>query len=348
MEIPRPVEWQPDRKDIRWLLQTKLPGEMEYKTSHDIEEIYHAIRVLDIRGAPLIGIGAAYGIAAHVSHVNGGTADLYSEAKKAGERLATARPTAVNLRWAVTRMLSAAKALADRNLSAEEFREGIIAEAIKIDNENAAMTDMIANYGKELLKDGDVVMTHCNAGTLACGGLGTNLAPIRAALKEGKRISVIQTWTAPLLQGARLTALELAMGGIDGTLIADTAVSYAMEHMGVTKVIVGADRILADGRTANKIGTCGIALLARHYKIPFYVAAPTSTVDMKSRDIPIEQRDPNEIKNILGKLKIAPDEIKAANPAFDITPPKYIAAIITEKGIVTAPYRKNFKAIFVR
>ena len=203
MELPQPITWHGNEGNVKWLLQTKLPGEVDYKVSHDYEDVYHAIQVLDIRGAPLIGIGAAYGIAAHVYHSHGTTDQLYAEAKKAGERLVTARPTAVNLAWAVNRMLMHAKQLDSRKVSPEEFKKEVVDEAVRIETENTRMTEQIGEHGKSLLKDGDVVMTHCNAGTLACGGIGTNLAPIRAAIAEGKKISVVQTWTAPLLAGSK-------------------------------------------------------------------------------------------------------------------------------------------------
>lgn len=345
MLIQEPVVWNGEEGKVKWLLQTLLPGEVVYKTSSSYEDIYHAIQVLDIRGAPLIGIGAAYGIAAHVLHSEGSIPQLYEEAKKSGNRLVTARPTAVNLSWAVNRMLVRAKSLLSNNVSTDEFKKGIVDEAISIDKENSEMTNKIGEYGSQLLSDGDVVLAHCNAGTLACGGIGTNLAPIRVAIKQGKRIKVVQTWTGPLFQGARLTMWELKHDGTDSVLIPDTSVAYALGNLGITKVIVGADRILMNGSVANKIGTFGIAIIAKHFKIPFYVAAPTSTIDRKSRSIPIEQRNPEEVTDLLGKLKIAPEGIRVANPAFDITSPKFITGIITEKGIISPPYRKNISQI---
>ncbi len=330
---------------IRFINVAKLPEKLVYVETSSIERLAEAIEKLEIRGAPAIGVAAAMGIAVAAWNSNAKNYDeLRVHLEKVAERLRKTRPTAYNLFWAIDRMLRKLYSLKGENI--ENIVKELYEEARRIQLEDIRNNIKIGMYGAELLEDGDVVLTHCNTGALATAGFGTALGVIRYAYKvKKKKIKVIATETRPLLQGSRLTAWELVQEGIPGTLITDNMVGYVMSKGMVSKVIVGADRILLSGHVANKIGTYTIAVLAKHHKIPFYIAAPTSTIDPESKEIPIEFRNPNEVKTVLGKVRIAPEEIDVLNPAFDITPPDLISGIITEKGVVYPPFEKNLRKI---
>jgi len=345
MQTLRTVEWKPSRPPrltpgrVRLIDQTRLPLELVYIETDDLEEIWTAIRTLQVRGAPAIGIAAAMGVAAAAQSAPGRTgAELLPRVEAAAARLATARPTAVNLFWALERMRAAARRAAAQ--PAEEFRETLAREAGAIRDEDAAMCRAIGAHGAALLRDGDGVLTHCNAGGLAASEFGTALAPIYTAVAAGKRLRVFADETRPLLQGARLTAWELMQAGIDVTLICDNMAAQVMREGRVQAVLVGADRIAANGDTANKIGTYGVALLARAHRIPFYVLAPTSTFDRRAAtgaQIPIEERGAEEITEGFGQ-RTAPAGVKVYAPAFDVTPAELISAIVCERGVLRPPF----------
>ena len=312
---------------ILYLLdQTLLPNKEVYITPKTKEEYFDAIKRLQVRGAPAIGIFAAYGMAL----LDGDKAEL----KK---YLDSARPTAVNLSWATARMLKA-------------YNDGksLIDEAIEIHNEDKRMCCKISEYGLSLLHDGDGILTHCNAGALATSQYGTGLGPLLLGKEKGYNFKVFTDETRPLMQGSRLTSYELEKAGIDVTLICDNMASIVMKQGKIDAVLVGADRIAANGDTANKIGTSGTAILAKYYNIPFYVLAPYSTVDFNcecGNDIVIEERQPEEIKNMWFEKPVALPETKCYNPAFDVTDNELITAIITDKGIVKPPFKKNLEEV---
>ena len=333
MPLPT-IEWHDGK--VRLIDQTLLPNELKYIECINIDEVWEAIKVLRVRGAPAIGIAGALGT---VLGIWNSEAKNYSEFNeqllKVTSYLAMSRPTAVNLFWALDRMKSVADANKDKNIP--QLKERLLAEAQTIIDEDKMMCRMIGRYGAELIKDGDTILTHCNAGGLATADYGTALAVMFTAHEQGKRIKVFADETRPLLQGARLTAWELMQAGIDVTLICDNMAGQVMKEGKINCVIVGADRITANGDTANKIGTYGVAVLAKEHKIPFYVAAPTSTFDLKLATgelIPIEQRKAEEITEGFGK-RTAPKGVKVYNPAFDVTPARLIDAIITEKGVIS-------------
>lgn len=338
-----PIEFRKGK--IRFIDVTKLPEELVYVETDNVERLANAIEKMEIRGAPAIGVAAALCLAMVVyNSVAKSYNELAEEVHKAAERLRRTRPTAYNLFWSINRMLEKLGKLKDKPL--DYVKSEMVKEALNIQLEDIRNNIAIGKYGANLIEDGDTVLTHCNAGSLATAGFGTALGVIRYAYHvQKKKIKVIATETRPLLQGARLTAWELIQEGIPVTLITDNMVGYVMSKGLVSKIVVGADRILLDGRTANKIGTYSIAVLAKHHNIPFYVAAPTSTIDPRSKDIPIEHRKPYEVKTVLGKISIAPKEVNVLNPAFDITPPELITAIITEKGIAYPPYNENLRKI---
>ena len=296
------------------------------------EEAYMAIREMVVRGAPLIGVVGAFGVA---FAAKGGKEEM---GRKAG-MIKNARPTAVNLGWAVERVVKKA-------IKSKDVFEAAIREAERIMSEEEERSRAIGIHGESLFKDGDTVLTHCNAGSLATVDYGTALAPLRIAKEKGRRIRVIATETRPVLQGARLTTYELLKDGFDVTLISDTMVGYVMWLGKVDKVIVGADRVLKDGHVINKIGTYQIAVLAKRHGIPFYVALPSSTFDPKTRleEVKIEERDPKEVLYVK-RCRIAPKDVKIFNPAFDITPPELVTAMITEKGMIYPPYEENLKLL---
>ena len=332
---------------LRLIDQTRLPTETVFLDCHDIETVFEAIRSLRVRGAPAIGIAAAYGVCLGVCGTGRRTDPPTSREaarqrfQKAADYLATSRPTAVNLFWALERMRRAGHEWVEHK-APQELAERLLAEARAIHEEDRAMCHAIGRHGAALLADGQGVLTHCNAGGLATAEYGTALAVFFAAQDAGKRLHVYADETRPLLQGARLTAWELKQRGIDVTLICDSMAAQVMREGRVQAVVVGADRIAANGDTANKIGTYGVALLAAAHDIPFYVAAPTSTFDLSlasGDEIPIEQRSAEEITHGFGR-PTAPDGVQVYNPAFDVTPARLIKAIICERGVlepVTCP-----------
>ncbi len=339
----RPIDWIPEQDGatmpghLRILDQTRLPGETVTIDTTDRETVWHAIKSLQVRGAPAIGVAAAMGVAAAAQHRRTGTIDdVLATVDGTADYLATSRPTAVNLFWALDRMRRTAHACgAD---TGEALAAVLVNEAIAIRDEDLAMCRAIGEHGATLLEDGNTILTHCNAGGLATSGYGTALAPVYVAHEQGKRISVYADETRPLLQGARLTAWELMQAGVDVTLICDNMAAQVMKEGRIDMVFVGADRIAANGDAANKIGTYGVALLAKAHNIPFYVLAPTSTIDPAAAtgaDIPIEERGAEEITEGFGR-RTAPEGVAVYAPAFDVTPAALITGIITEDGI-TAP-----------
>ncbi len=333
----RPVEWR--RGAVVLLDQRLLPTQEVYRVHRDHREVARAIKDMAVRGAPAIGVAAGMGIALGVSQVPDG--DLSRAFDRICRRFANTRPTAVNLFWAIERMRTAfARA---RGHTPEVIREILRQEALTIYHEDIENNRALGKLGAALLKPRTAVLTHCNAGALATAGYGTALGVIRAAREAGKQISVFATETRPFLQGARLTAWELKKDRIPVTLITDGMVGHFMKRGAIASVIVGADRVAANGDVANKIGTYSIAVAAARHRIPFYVAAPTSTVDQEcpSGDaIPIEERPAREVTHLLDR-QLAPSGVRVANPAFDVTPNQLITAIITERGVARSPYRKS-------
>ncbi len=337
------LEWIDGK--VRWIDTSKLPFEEIYIESDDYERIAKAIEDMEIRGAPAIGVAAALAIAATAYKYRSlPLNELKIKLIKAIERLRQTRPTAYNLFWALERM---AKVLEKEYNDSDTLCRAIIEEALKIYVEDINTNIAIGEYGAKLIEDGDTVLTHCNAGALATSAFGTALAIIRVAWYQGKKIKVIATETRPVLQGARLTVWELKKEGIPVILITDNMVGYVMSKGLVTKVIVGADRILSTGHVINKIGTYMIALTAKRHNIPFYVAAPTSTIDLRTpiAQVIIEERDPDEVRKVLGRVLITLEDVEVLNPAFDITPPDLVTAIVTEKGIIYPPYETNLKRV---
>ncbi len=326
--------------------QTLLPSELTHIACRDVETVWEAIKSLRVRGAPAIGVAAAYGVCVGLQPALGGDeAALLDRLERVTQYLATSRPTAVNLFWALERMR--AKALGLRgSLPPRHLAEALLAEAQAIEAEDRQMCRDIGRHGASLLHDGQGVLTHCNAGGLATSDYGTALALFFAAQEMGKRLHVYADETRPLLQGARLTAWELQQRGIEVTLICDSMAAQVMYEGRVSAVVTGADRIAANGDAANKIGTYGVALLAAAHNLPFYVAAPTSTFDLSLRDgsqIPIEQRDPREVTHGFGRAT-APEGVQVYNPAFDVTPARLIKAIICERGIIEPVTREAIAA----
>ena len=342
--LTKAIEWLGDR--VKILDQTRLPREEVYLELGHYQDIASAIVEMKIRGAPAIGILGAYGIALGALRIEAASGDEFLDKLQiVAQTLMATRPTAKNLFRAIDRMQQVAQTGKD----VEQIRQALIEEAVKIHTEEAEATRKLSQLGAGLIRDGFTILTHCNTGALATAGYGTAQGVIKQAKQQGKRIKVLATETRPLLQGARLTAWELKKASVPFTLITDSMAGYFMERSEVDCVIVGADRIAQNGDTANKIGTYSLAVLARENEVPFYVAAPTTTIDLSlaSGDkIPIEQRSPAEVTHIQG-VSIAPEGIQAANPAFDVTPHRYITAIITERGIVKEPYIDSLKAILL-
>ncbi|MEN6452253.1 MAG: S-methyl-5-thioribose-1-phosphate isomerase [Thermoguttaceae bacterium] len=331
---------------LRLIDQTRLPVELVEIDCRDVETVWEAIKTLRVRGAPAIGVAAAYGVCLGVQEAIGGDeATFFRRLDETTGRLATSRPTAVNLFWALDRMKQAALRLRGRPTA--DIAAALLAEARAIHEEDRQMCRAIGRHGAELLCDGQGVLTHCNAGGLATSDYGTALAVFFAAAEAGKTLHVYADETRPLLQGARLTAWELKQRGIDVTLICDNMAAQVMREGRVQAVVTGADRIAANGDTANKIGTYGVALLAAAHKIPFYIAAPSSTFDLSIQsgaEIPIEQRDPREVTHGFGR-QTAPDGVAVYNPAFDVTPAELIAAIICERGVIRPVCRETIAAM---
>jgi len=352
MKVPKTIEWIPETSGrlvpgyIRMIDQTVLPSKLVFVETVNIHKVWRAIKTLQVRGAPAIGIAAAMGVAAAIqdSRARSGR-QLANEACKAADYLATSRPTAVNLFWALERIRKTAAA--SIGMAPAGFKERIAREAVAIRDEDAEMCRAIGRFGVKLLKNGYTVLTHCNAGGLATSEFGTALAPIYTALEKKMKIKVYADETRPLLQGARLTAWELKKAGVDVTLICDNMAAHVMKHRQVNAVMVGADRIAANGDTANKIGTYGLAVLAKAHRIPFYVLAPTSTFDLSLDDgsrIPIEERAGSEITRGFGK-RTAPAGIKTYSPAFDVTPAHLITAIVCEKGIAKPDFSRSLACL---
>lgn len=341
MEL-KTIEWLDDK--LRILDQSKLPWEQSFVDLAGYQDVALAIKEMRIRGAPAIGVAAGYGIALGAQDIKTTDEDNFlNQLNQVMQTLATTRPTAVNLFQAINRM----RKITAIGGNIPEIKEALINEAKQIHQEEIEATKRLSQLGAELIQDGFTILTHCNAGSLATAGYGTALGVIKTAKEQGKRVSVIVTETRPLLQGARLTTWELKQEDIPVTLITDSMAGYFMHQNKIDCVIVGADRIAANGDVANKIGTYTLAVLAKENDIPFYVAAPTSTIDLSlpSGDkIPIEERVPDEVTHIQG-IRIAPKGINVANPAFDVTPHNYITTIITEKGIIREPYIERLREI---
>ena len=335
------VAWKDN--SVVFIDQTKLPNKLVYVTCKNYDEVADVIRRLVVRGAPAIGVSAAFGLALAAQQSKAKTLpELMRDLDSAFKVLQATRPTAVNLFWALQRVMGKGK----RAKTLEEAKRVILNEALKMAQEDIETNRKIGAHGLKLFRDGDMVLTHCNAGSLATVAYGTALGVIRAARDSGKRLSVIATETRPVMQGSRLTAFELLHDGIDVSLITDTAVGHMMAIGAVNHVIVGADRVLRTGHVFNKIGTYQVAILASKHNVPFYVAAPLSTFDFEStpEDVIIEDRSVDEVVKV-GKRRIAPKGVRVFNPAFDITPPELITGIITEKGVLNPPFNKNLKSL---
>jgi methylthioribose-1-phosphate isomerase len=345
MYVAQPIEWT-DR-GVVMLDQRLLPAQEVHYTYTDYREVAKAIRDMVIRGAPAIGVAAAMGVALGVLHSSAQSAqELRSEFAEICKTLAKTRPTAVDLFWAIERMKRRFDDLAGRHAGLREIRRGMVEEAQQVHAEKKATDEAIGHFGSEFMPRDGQVMTQCNAGALATGGIGTALGVIRVAVEHGKNLHVLVPETRPYLQGARLTAWELHKGGIPLTLITDNMAGHFLKSGKVGAIVTGADRVAANGDTANKIGTYQIAVLAKENGVPFYIAAPVSTFDLSIPDgdhIPIEERSAAEVTHLQG-VRIAPD-VPAAHPAFDVTPARYIAAIFTERGVARAPYTESLRAL---
>jgi methylthioribose-1-phosphate isomerase len=338
------IDWQGDK--IVMVDQRKLPAQEVYVRCSSAQEVARAIRTMVIRGAPAIGVAAAMGIALGMRRSAAkGTRQFAVEFQKICDMMAATRPTAVNLFWAIDRMKRTFAEGAQAGESPEELANRLEREARAIHDEDVASCRAMGSFGAAVVPDGARVLTHCNAGALATAGYGSALGVIRAAVEQGKRIAVFADETRPFLQGSRLTAWELVREGINTTVITESMAGPLMRAGEIDLVVVGADRIAANGDTANKIGTYTVAVLAHEHKVPFYVAAPLSTIDLSTPDgehIPIEERNEREITH-LGSSRLTPEGARIRNPAFDITPHRYIAGIITEKGIFRPPYSESLK-----
>jgi methylthioribose-1-phosphate isomerase len=354
--VPNALWWDPaagatDQGALRLVDQSLLPAIYAVVTCDHADAVAAAIRTLQVRGAPAIGVAAAYGLALAAREATAGAGDPASALaalETSAASLRATRPTAVNLAWALDRLLRVARAHLAAGGPLATLPDRVLAAAHAIAAEDAAACRAMGAHGAALIAAGDTLLTHCNAGALATSGMGTALAPIFVAHAAGKRPHVYVDETRPVLQGARLTAWELARAGVALTLIADNMAAHVMRRAGVRAVFVGADRIAANGDVANKIGTYGLAILAREHGIPLYVVAPRSTVDRSLPDgdaIPIEERAPEEVTTIRG-VRLAPAGVPVFNPAFDITPSRYVTAIVTEAGIARAPYDATLAALF--
>ena len=335
------IEWSDN--GVVMIDQTRLPREQVFVTCKSYEEVADAIRSMVIRGAPAIGVAAAMGVALGV--LNAPPEHLTAQFERICEKLAATRPTAVNLFWAIERMKDVYAGVIDQPI--ETIRETLIREAKQIRLEDIAINEAIGRNGAGLVPDGKTVLTHCNAGALATAGYGTALGVIRAAVQSGKKIDVFADETRPFLQGSRLTVWELQQDGIPATLITDNMAGHFLKSGRIGCVVVGADRIAANGDVANKIGTYSVAVLAKENGVPFYVAAPISTLDLtlaSGDEIPIEQRSAVEVTHV-GGVRLAPEGIRVENPAFDVTPNRYVTAIITEGGVARAPYEESLSGL---
>jgi len=333
-------------KRLFYIDQTKLPLKELWKECKGLDSGYKAIGELQVRGAPLIGVFAAYCLYVHFRNKSLTKKKFLSEFKKASKRLKSCRPTAVNLAWALKRLEKVVSK--NENKSMACTKKMILKEAQAINLEDILLCERMANYGVKLIKKGDRILTHCNAGFLATSGEGTALAVIYKAHELYKDIGVYADETRPLLQGARLSAWELTKRGVPTTVICDNMAAILMSEGKIDKIFVGADRIAANGDAANKIGTYGLAILANYHKIPFYVVAPFSTFDLKlksGKSIPIEERNKDEVRKLVNKIEVAPKRVKVYNPAFDVTPNKLITAIVSDKGVIRPDFKKNIKKV---
>jgi len=338
----RTVEWKDN--SVIMIDQTKLPTKLEFVKFTDYQDVANAIKTLVVRGAPVIGVSGAFGMALAAVNSKAKTKEeLLTDLEQAHKILLETRPTAINLAWTLDKMMVVAKA----GNNVEEIKNSVVDSAKKMAEDDVKTNMKMGKHGSELFEENDTIMTHCNAGALATVAYGTALGVIRATKESGKKIKVIATETRPVQQGSRLTAFELKHDGIDVDLIPDTAVGYVMSNGLVNKVIVGADRILRTGHVFNKIGTYQVATMAKQHNIPFFVAAPLSTFDLKSNpdEVIIEQRNASEVTTI-GDKKTAPDDIGVINPAFDMTPPELITGIITEAGVANPPFEESIKKLF--
>ena len=338
----RTIEWKNNK--VVMIDQTKLPNKLVFVEYDDFNQVANAIRTLIVRGAPAIGVSGAFGLALAVLQSKATTkTDLLSDLENASKILFETRPTAVNLGWGLEEVMNIAKS----GDSVQNIKELVIAKAKKMADDDIQINKTMGKNGSVLFDDDDTIMTHCNAGALATVAYGTALGVIRATKDSGKNVKVIATETRPIQQGSRLTAFELKHDGFDVSLIPDTAVGYSMANGLVNKVVVGADRIVKTGHVFNKIGTYQVATMAKQHGIPFYVAAPLSTIDMKNKaeDVVIEMRKGSEVTGI-GDKKTAPDDISVINPAFDMTPPELISGIITERGVAKPPYDESIQKLF--
>ena len=336
------IEWKDN--SVIMIDQTKLPNELLFVTCSDYKQVANAIKTLVVRGAPAIGVSGAFGLALAALQSNASTKEeMINDLNSAKNILFETRPTAVNLVWGLEKIMEVARSCKDP----DEIKKIVVETAKQMADQDVKINMTMGKHGSKLFDDNDTVLTHCNAGALATVGYGTALGVIRASKESGKNIKVIATETRPVQQGSRLTAFELKHDGIDVSLIPDTAVGYTLANNLVNKIIVGADRILKTGHVFNKIGTYQVALLAKQHNVPFYVAAPLSTFDLSNNpeDIIIEQRKSSEVTGI-GQKKTAPDDINVINPAFDMTPPELISGIITENGVITAPFEETIKELF--
>jgi methylthioribose-1-phosphate isomerase len=340
-----PIQWKDDALVL--LDQTTLPNDVRYDSYTTIESVWDAIVTMKVRGAPAIGVSAAYGLYLGVKDApEDSLKTFFDYLKEKSEYLATSRPTAVNLFWALERMEEKAKSIAECEVAA--IKEALLQEAIAIHKEDEEINRMIGENLLTLLSDGMGILTHCNAGALATTKYGTATSPMYLAKEKGWDLKVYADETRPRLQGSTLTALELQRAGIDVTVITDNMAAMVMSQGKVQAVIVGCDRVAANGDVANKIGTMGVAILAKNFDIPFYVAAPIPTIDLRTptgKEIPIEERDEEEVTNRFG-VYTAPKGVKVYNPAFDVTPNEFVSAIVTEKGIVEAPFEENLQKLF--
>jgi methylthioribose-1-phosphate isomerase len=345
MYVAQPIEWTD--KGVVMLDQRRLPAEEIHHTYTDYRDVAKAIREMVIRGAPAIGVAAAMGVALGLQNASANSTDaLRAELKAICDSLAKTRPTAVDLFWALDRMKRRFEELAASNAELATIRKAMVAEAKQVHLEKVAADEAIGHFGAEFMPQEGQVMTQCNAGALATAGIGTALGVIRVAFEEGHKLHVLVPETRPYLQGARLTAWELYRGGIPLTLITDNMVGHFLKSGKVKAIVTGADRIAANGDTANKIGTYQMAVLAKEHGVPFYIAAPISTLDLSIADgdhIPIEERSADEVTHIRG-VRIAPD-VPAAHPAFDVTPHRYIRAIFTERGVATETYTESLRGL---
>jgi methylthioribose-1-phosphate isomerase len=336
------VAWKND--SVVMIDQTRLPNKLVYIRCRDYKEVANAIKNLVVRGAPAIGVTAAFGLALAAIQSNSKTlSELMADLDIAFKVLQSTRPTAINLFWALRRVMEKTRG----KKSVDEVKNAILDEALKMAKEDIEINKQIGMNGAKLFEDGDVIMTHCNAGSLATTAYGTALGVIRRAKEDGKRLSVIVTETRPVMQGSRLTTFELHHDDIDVSLIPDTAVGYMMFKKVIKRVIVGADRVLRTGHVFNKIGTYQVAIMANIHKVPFYVAAPLSTFDFENtpEEVVIEERSIDEVIKI-GKKRIVPRGVRVFNPAFDMTPPELITGIITEKGVLKQPFGKNLELLY--